>query len=409
MTKAYYVTRHLKIGNVKGEMYNSEVKAFAQFAELDGKSQAVAVWDEQLTELKYYGSPEETNEEMKEEVKEEMKEEVLRMIRPVVSEIKSVGRSDRPGPYLSCEKSEGKVGIYHENNGSGRQEWQLEKASDDTEFGHLYHIMNVGGSNSGSKFLSTNRSGRVGLYYKDNESGRQLWEVSYVDKDLYGDFYNITVSGGTNKGEKFLSSNAPGWNPTWDVFLHHEDNGSGRQRWRITNSDILELSKHDPNKPKIDITSIDWQYIRSHPAGSTTSEQIMVGVTETDSEKTTTSKTFSASFTVSASYTAFGATAAASATTSNSASKIVERMSSTTLSYQKTTTKTWEKSDKDLVIWGLTMYGVLLAHSLHVAFSTPLTHPSCPLANWQVKTATRKNSSTSTKISLRLVPRSLTR
>ena len=55
MTKAYYVTRHLKIGNVKGEMYNSEVKAFAQFAELDGKSQAVAVWDEQLTELKYYG------------------------------------------------------------------------------------------------------------------------------------------------------------------------------------------------------------------------------------------------------------------------------------------------------------------------------------------------------------------
>ena len=46
MTKAYYVTRHLKIGNVKGEMYNSEVKAFAQFAELDGKSQAVAVWDE---------------------------------------------------------------------------------------------------------------------------------------------------------------------------------------------------------------------------------------------------------------------------------------------------------------------------------------------------------------------------
>jgi len=52
----YYVTRHIARWDVQGDIYASEVEAFAKFDELNGGSEAAAVWDEQLTELKYYGS-----------------------------------------------------------------------------------------------------------------------------------------------------------------------------------------------------------------------------------------------------------------------------------------------------------------------------------------------------------------
>ena len=60
------MTRHITWGNVAGDIYNSEKEAFARFAELDGGSYAAVVWDEQLTELKYYGGRETRLEEMKE-------------------------------------------------------------------------------------------------------------------------------------------------------------------------------------------------------------------------------------------------------------------------------------------------------------------------------------------------------
>ena len=60
------MTRHITWGNIAVDIYNSEQEAFARFAELDGGSQAAAVWDEQLTELKYYGSRGARPAEMKE-------------------------------------------------------------------------------------------------------------------------------------------------------------------------------------------------------------------------------------------------------------------------------------------------------------------------------------------------------
>ena len=161
-------------------------------------------------------------------------------------EITVVGRKDllsfRPFPPSSSGKEGQEVGMMHsENDGSGRQEWQLQKVSDDDEFGHLYHIMNVAGSDSGAKFLSTNEEGDVSLSYEDDTSGRQRWEVVKAGTDVDGNFYNIKVSGGTNKGEVFLSCHQ---NKGWDVFLFSKDNTSGRQRWRIPNSDGLELDKN---------------------------------------------------------------------------------------------------------------------------------------------------------------------
>jgi hypothetical protein len=69
-TAKYYVTRHITYGNVQGDIYASEAEAFARFAELDGGAKAATVWDQQLTELKYYGQRGTRPEEMKEWVRE---------------------------------------------------------------------------------------------------------------------------------------------------------------------------------------------------------------------------------------------------------------------------------------------------------------------------------------------------
>jgi len=56
---------------VTGYVYTSKANAFAKFDKLHGGNQAAAVWDERLTELKYYGSVSRA-EEMKEWVRRRM-------------------------------------------------------------------------------------------------------------------------------------------------------------------------------------------------------------------------------------------------------------------------------------------------------------------------------------------------
>lgn len=53
----FYVTRH--IGNkrgVQGKVFGSEAEATASFESYVNESKAAAMWDAQLTELRYYGS-----------------------------------------------------------------------------------------------------------------------------------------------------------------------------------------------------------------------------------------------------------------------------------------------------------------------------------------------------------------
>ena len=112
------------------------------------------------------------------------------------------------------------------------------------------------------------------------------------------------------------------------------------------------------------VFSIGWQQIGTLPAGRTTSTVIKVGVTQKDSKKETNSTSFTNTFEVSASYTfPVGATAEAKNSTALALSQIVETMSSTTITYQEEYEENWEVSDKDQKVWGLTMEGVLLAHS----------------------------------------------
>ena len=59
-------------GNIWGQGFDSEDKAFAKFAEYDGGPLATGVWNNQVTELKYYGGRPHLLEQMKVWVREEL-------------------------------------------------------------------------------------------------------------------------------------------------------------------------------------------------------------------------------------------------------------------------------------------------------------------------------------------------
>jgi len=79
--RVFFVTRHAtsgaespgetKRGSVWGQRFDSEDEAFAKFDEYYGGSYATGVWNEQVTELKYYGVRR-VAEELKEWVREEI-------------------------------------------------------------------------------------------------------------------------------------------------------------------------------------------------------------------------------------------------------------------------------------------------------------------------------------------------
>ena len=80
--RVFFVTRHAtqgtespgetKRGYVWGQRFDSEIEAFAKFAEYDGGPYATGVWNEQVTELKYYGGRGGLLEQMKVWVREEI-------------------------------------------------------------------------------------------------------------------------------------------------------------------------------------------------------------------------------------------------------------------------------------------------------------------------------------------------
>merc|ERR1712106_983792 len=77
-----------------------------------------------------------------------------------------------------------------------------------------------------------------------------------------------------------------------------------------------------------------------------------------DSKKETDSTTFTNTFEGSASYGfPIGATVEAKAAMALELSRVAETMSSTTMTYQEKYEETWEASDKDQQVWGLTMQG----------------------------------------------------
>jgi len=108
----------------------------------------------------------------------------------------------------------------------------------------------------------------------------------------------------------------------------------------------------------ITITSIGWKLLGTLPANCETSEEIKVSVIQMDGNTETNSKSFTNTFEISASYGApVGPNAEAKNTTDLALSQIKERMNSKTFTYQKTSEKKWIASNKNQMIWGLTVQG----------------------------------------------------
>lgn len=132
--------------------------------------------------------------------------------------------------FLSCTPDGVKVDLWTVDDGSGRQQWILEKANrslldniPDVE--PVYHIIISGGVNSDRRYLSCTPDGlTVDLWHGDNQSGRQQWSLQEIGNQLY----RISASG-VNSDRRYLSCTPDGL----IVDLWTVDDGSGRQQWLL--------------------------------------------------------------------------------------------------------------------------------------------------------------------------------
>ena len=89
-----------------------------------------------------------------------------------------------------------------------------------------YTLQVLRGLSTGRSLLSCREDGFVDLWFEDDASGRQRWELTQLP-ELGRDVFNIKVAGGTLPGERYLSCARDGS----IVDLFEGDDGSGRQRW----------------------------------------------------------------------------------------------------------------------------------------------------------------------------------
>jgi len=138
--------------------------------------------------------------------------------------------------------------LHYEDDDSGRQLWYFDKlpAANQNAAGNLYNIRVFGGIDGGlyglvkpATYLSVNRVGsQVDLWPEDDGSGRQRWEIT----DAGNNEFHIKVSGGVLDWfifhNKFLSTTSDGHK----LDLYDHDDGSGRQRWRIEGADGTQFA-----------------------------------------------------------------------------------------------------------------------------------------------------------------------
>ena len=132
------------------------------------------------------------------------------------------GGTNKGAKTLSCCR-EGKVDLFSRDDESGRQRWQFFPTTQ-RNGDPAFQIHVVAGTMAGRNMLSCRPDGYVDLFERDDESGRQKWVLLPLGNDMF----NIRVAGGTNSGKSFLSCRADGY-----VYLYCKDDGSGRQRWRL--------------------------------------------------------------------------------------------------------------------------------------------------------------------------------
>ncbi|MEA2941972.1 MAG: hypothetical protein QOD09_2501 [Bradyrhizobium sp.] len=87
------------------------------------------------------------------------------------------GGTNQGETYLSCTQDGGVVDLWSSDDGSGRQRWRFLPV-DGSQICNYFNIVVVGGVNSGRVFLSCNQDGTVvDLWSQDDGSGRQRWQV----------------------------------------------------------------------------------------------------------------------------------------------------------------------------------------------------------------------------------------
>lgn len=130
--------------------------------------------------------------------------------------------------FLSCTKDGKKVDMYKKDDNSGRQKWEIKAVPG---LSNQYNILVNHGVKNDRKFLSSNLDGvNVYLSDKDEGTGMQRWEFrkAYKNKDV--NIFKVKVAGGVIGKNKLLSSLLDGDR----VMLASKDDGSGRQRWDIS-------------------------------------------------------------------------------------------------------------------------------------------------------------------------------
>lgn len=132
------------------------------------------------------------------------------------------------GRFFLSAKTDGGVDLWGNDDGSGRQRWNVEPF-DSSKGEQCFHIKAAGGVGACETFLGSSEDGRaVHLTQSDTTTGREKWVLEEAVKGPDGFFY-IKVLKGTPKDRQFLSVNPEG---TW-VDLYGKDDETGRQRWRL--------------------------------------------------------------------------------------------------------------------------------------------------------------------------------
>jgi len=144
--------------------------------------------------------------------------------------------------FLSTNEEGTVVDLWSEKHESGRQSWRLERIDGEE---NVYNItINRGVDGDKRLFLSTTGDGEVvELWIEDDGSGRQRWVLEPVPSSDVPNYYTIRAFGGMDGGGRvYLSCVEDGTK----VDLWFEDDGSGRQRWQVSGRQRSKLGACAP-------------------------------------------------------------------------------------------------------------------------------------------------------------------
>lgn len=128
---------------------------------------------------------------------------------------------------LSCKPTGSTVDMYSKDDNSGRQQWKFTVVPG---VSNTYNITVQQEENGEPKYLSCTKDGsKVDLYDKDDNSGRQKWVLEPVPNSPTCNTFYIKNLSGVSSDRIYLSCAKDGSK----VDLYNKDDNSGRQRWQV--------------------------------------------------------------------------------------------------------------------------------------------------------------------------------